>query len=436
MATVFAVFGLENTIWNSVKSNYSSFPSNVRSAMRGLAKNFANVPLPNGVTGDVNAIYHNGTVYHIFGGQVDTEQISIIENYFGSNLIKLFASLAQGAGYTSTDGYIGSLPALNEGISQRTNTIPVGWTNIDVSSVEGGGRHIGVLLPVEPFATLPARFSTYAGLTGKVPTIYGFFIHAYSGGVETSWSYFGQYLDYAQSINCTPLLKIDFLDVNTGNWPLWYSSAAILAGTHDAWLTAMCNKFIEFGRPIICSLCHEFNGDWYPWNGTPFTTKTGHATDWGSTAYKNVWQYVIDFARDSGVNNVEWAWCPAISSAVFGQIAAFFPGGDYVDWIGPTLYNNTAQDQLYRVMRSYPQFPYIIAEGGTSASNEVYYPYTYPGDPQWTTDFISELINNRLEIASCWYNWDNDFKLDRTAGQSEAYAAVVSDPLVLEGPWT
>jgi beta-mannanase len=48
------------------------------------------------------------------------------------------------------------------------------------------------------------------------------------------------------------------------------------------------------------------------------------------------WQHVVKRFRQQGANNVLWCWSP---HPAYHPYAAFYPGHEYVDWIGITTLN-------------------------------------------------------------------------------------------------
>jgi beta-mannanase len=68
---------------------------------------------------------------------------------------------------------------------------------------------------------------------------------------------------------------------------------------------------------------HEMNGNWYPWCCHP-------------EQFREVWRRIHDIFSEEGATNVAWVWSPATSR---GGWDAYYPGDQYVDWIGASVYN-------------------------------------------------------------------------------------------------
>jgi hypothetical protein len=55
-----------------------------------------------------------------------------------------------------------------------------------------------------------------------------------------------------------------------------------------------------------------------------------------------MWRHVHDIFREEGVTNVEWLWAPSFDSNpkdAWNNSNLYYPGNDYVDWVGPDGYN-------------------------------------------------------------------------------------------------
>ncbi len=97
---------------------------------------------------------------------------------------------------------------------------------------------------------------------------------------------------------------------------------AIASGHYDFYLQKWIKDLHQFDRPLFLRWGHEMNDpyrySWGPQNNPP-------------EDFVKAWKYVVDFFRKEGVNNVLWVWSPHIA---YGHFDAYYPGHDYVDWIG------------------------------------------------------------------------------------------------------
>tara|TARA_B110000444_G_scaffold236582_1_gene248559 strand:- start:344 stop:1393 length:1050 start_codon:yes stop_codon:yes gene_type:complete len=113
----------------------------------------------------------------------------------------------------------------------------------------------------------------------------------------------------------------------------------ILQGNHDIYLTRFAEKAKAQKSEIWIRFLHEFNGNWYLWSGNKNGGKMG-----GPEKVVAVWKYVVDKFREIGANNVKWIWNPHgpsidLPGEAWNNIEKYWPGEEYVDWIGMDAYN-------------------------------------------------------------------------------------------------
>jgi hypothetical protein len=114
-------------------------------------------------------------------------------------------------------------------------------------------------------------------------------------------------------------------------WEPWTSSGKgfplrqIAAGRFDRYLRRAAGSAANWGKPLFVRFAHEMNGSWYPW---------GNGVD-GNTArdFRKAWKHVVDVFRFHGATNVKWVWSPNEDSGGTLQLAPFYPGDEWVDWV-------------------------------------------------------------------------------------------------------
>ncbi|TXE05151.1 glycoside hydrolase family 26 protein [Algoriphagus aquimarinus] len=101
----------------------------------------------------------------------------------------------------------------------------------------------------------------------------------------------------------------------------------ISAGKYDAYLTKWAQDASDFQGNILLRLGHEMNDPYrYPWgpqNNQPID-------------FINAWKHVVILFRSAGATNVSWVWAPHLA---YGEFDKFYPGDDYVDWVGTGTLN-------------------------------------------------------------------------------------------------
>ncbi|MFJ1753217.1 glycoside hydrolase family 26 protein [Kitasatospora sp. NPDC088134] len=178
-----------------------------------------------------------------------------------------------------------------------------------------------------------------------------------------------------------------------------YALRAIVDGRFDAYLTEFAHAVKADGRVLVLRFAHEMNAHWYQWSETRNGNRPGD--------YIAAWRYVHDLFREQGATNVVWFWCPDSVGAGVDDPAGFYPGHDYVDWIGVDVYSDgddTAEQSLtpsYRALRAIADKPFFIGEVGVRPG---------PGKPGWTKGFFDWLAGHPEVVGFSWFQHD---KADR-----------------------
>jgi beta-mannanase len=223
----------------------------------------------------------------------------------------------------------------------------------------------------------------------------------------------------------------------------------VLAGVHDAYIDRYARAAKAFGQPVLMRFLHEFNGNWYVWSGN----KNGQA-DGGPARVVEVWKYVVDRFRAVGADNVQWLWVPHgpstdRSEEAWNAVANYWPGDDYVDWIGLDGYNFYPQDPwggarplrdfddcfraLYDDCAALGERPMLIAEFGTGE-------FSYEGFDKaaWVTDAFQKIKTDypRLKMFT-WFNINKelDWRVNSSEAALAAFRAALADPYFIGSPY-
>lgn len=113
-----------------------------------------------------------------------------------------------------------------------------------------------------------------------------------------------------------------------------YRLKNIIDGKFDEYITKYAQDVKFYKKPLIIRFAHEMNGNWYPW-GSTFNKPE---------EYVLAWRHVHEIFDSVGATNVTWVWSPNeiyFESRVpyAHQIELFYPGDDYVDWVGFSAFN-------------------------------------------------------------------------------------------------
>ena len=125
-----------------------------------------------------------------------------------------------------------------------------------------------------------------------------------------------------------------------------YNPQAIVDGSFDEALIQFAQEVKAAELPMIIAFGAEPNGDWFPWNGrwNGGGTTEGYGDPElpdGPERYQDAYRHIIDVFRSQEVENVSWAFHIDDSSSPdlgWNQPAQYYPGDDYIDWVGVSIY--------------------------------------------------------------------------------------------------
>jgi len=128
-----------------------------------------------------------------------------------------------------------------------------------------------------------------------------------------------------------------------------YSMQSIIDGDFDTALDAWADAARDWGRPLLIEFGTEVNGEWFPWNGihNGGAERTGYGDPMladGPERFRDAYRHVIDRFRARGADNITWFFHVNADSEPpeeWNRIQAYYPGDDYIDWIGVSVYNGS-----------------------------------------------------------------------------------------------
>jgi Right handed beta helix region/Glycosyl hydrolase family 26 len=103
--------------------------------------------------------------------------------------------------------------------------------------------------------------------------------------------------------------------------------SAVAAGDHDRYLSRLARSVAALGRPVLLR---------YGWGMDGAATRTARS----GPAFVAAWRHVHDLFGDQGVRAF-WVWSPNADAfaGARGGVDRFWPGDDYVDWVGAEGFN-------------------------------------------------------------------------------------------------
>ena len=265
-------------------------------------------------------------------------------------------------------------------------------------------------------------------------------------------------------------------DVIAKSGPDRFNLNAINQGKWDAYIDAWGDAAKKIGSPMLVSFGNEMNGSWFPWSGTfyggeepvPNATPDKHPTPIpgyndsvksspfpasGPETYKRAFRHVVDRVRARGASNVLWVFHVnnySMPSDIWNVAAQYYPGSDYVDWLGLSVYGEQFHgsesfvdfdpifewpaDEIHAID---PNKPVMLAEWGVGE-------FPKEGDKsEWISDGFTAMKNRAfVKAAVFWHErWQNpddtysNLRVNSSPEALDAYRKGVSDPYWLDRPF-
>jgi mannan endo-1,4-beta-mannosidase len=201
--------------------------------------------------------------------------------------------------------------------------------------------YLGVFEPGAPPSWDPV--AEFAAAAGREPNLLGY----YSGWAESFDTSFAETIHRHGVI---PFIQID---------PTYASIAAIADGTYDDYLRSYADSVRNFGHDVVIGFGHEMNANWYSWGymHTPPST------------FVAAWRHIVTLFRDEGADNVTWVWTIQADETGTGPIASWWPGAQYVSWVGIDGYYYRPSDTFASVfgktikqVRTFTKLPVLLSE--------------------------------------------------------------------------
>jgi len=237
-----------------------------------------------------------------------------------------------------------------------------------------------------------------------------------------------------------------------------YSLQNIIDGKFDQELIRWAEDTKQSGVPIMIEFGTEVNGDWFPWAG--LYNGNGDTQGYGDTSladgperFKDAYIHIIDLFNKEDVKNVTWAFhvnCMSAPEESWNNMSAYYPGDEYIDWIGVSIYGAQKPGDQYHsfdelLSKSYNEMS-SISENKPLAVFEfgVVEGVDYFSKALWIKDALNILKEGnypRIKAISYWHSsWMNEdssfsnMRIDSTPESLKQYKETISDPFFISFP--
>ena len=232
-------------------------------------------------------------------------------------------------------------------------------------------------------------------------------------------------------------------------------------GDHDAlierWAARLRDWTIGDGteRRFYFRPGHEMNGNWFPWSADSSST---------TNDYIEMWRRIHGIFTESGLDGttMQWMWSPNADEIGGVRAEAYYPGDDYVDWVGLDGFNfgesqsysewRTPEEifgSMLERMRELTGKPVALPEVASSSFRGD--DYTPSAKARWVRRLFSFADDNDVRMVN-WFNTEKSgvdesdwavFGGERGTDTHEidgesyatynAYRATVNSPSVIRG---
>jgi hypothetical protein len=182
----------------------------------------------------------------------------------------------------------------------------------------------------------------------------------------------------------------------------------IVSGVFDGYITQYARDVKKYGKPLFVRLiCGEFNGSWWQCCSPKANPKLT------TTDFVSAWRRVVDIFRQEGVTNVAWIWTPVAfppPPADWGQDPnwqAYYPGDDYVDWVGGDMNDWGLPhwlDPLYQFGIDHGK-PFFLAEFAIRHQGTT---LTHAQQVQWLEAMFDYIESHPQIKAISYFNYKNN----------------------------
>ncbi len=238
-----------------------------------------------------------------------------------------------------------------------------------------------------------------------------------------------------------------------------FTMQRIIGGDFDDALRRWARDAKATATPVLVEFGTEVNGEWFPWNGR---WNGGGRTDgygdpsWpdGPERFRDAYRHIVDLFRAEDVRNVTWFFhvnAGSFPHARWNRIRYYYPGDDYVDWVGISNYGSVSPeyewDAFTPTLRSiYAQVERMTAEKPVAVLEYGVVEDAAHGDKaQWIRAAFRGLLSGefpRLYAASWWQErWENeppvgpsDVRINSSPEALAAYRAGVAGPTFVSTP--
>jgi beta-mannanase len=204
-----------------------------------------------------------------------------------------------------------------------------------------------------------------------------------------------------------------------------FSLQKIIDGDFDEALKKYAREVKNDGKPILFDFNVEANGDWFLWSGKH--NGAGKTNAYGNKKYpdgperwRDAYRHIIDIFRSEGVNNATWFFHVDINSVPdewWNKPRYYYPGDDYIDWIGISaygpqndgeeyweLFSDMLEEKYKDILAVSSKKPFALMEFGVTDGSD------YGDKSEWLEDVFETVLNKKYIPFSAISYWHEDWE--------------------------
>lgn len=273
--------------------------------------------------------------------------------------------------------------------------------------------------------------SDFQQSVGKAPGILPFNIPFTDCSSQCGWYWFPtEQMDAIRQYGSIPMLNWSSMSSPIHPTEPNFRLSEVINGTFDAYLRTFAEAAKAWGHPFFLRFNWEMNGNWFPWG------EGGNGNQPGESAA--AWRHVHDIFTSVGATNVNWVWCPSVTTVnATIPLHELYPGAAYVDWTcmdgynwgpsGPHGWQSFGQvfsPTYAKIEAIAPSKPMMIGEVGATDQGG--------SKPAWISDMFSQLATGFQGIRGLlWFDVRYpglDWSVESSLAAQHAFATGVSGP--------
>jgi hypothetical protein len=213
--------------------------------------------------------------------------------------------------------------------------------------------------------------------------------------------------------------------------------AEVREGKQDAAIKKWAQAAKAWARPFFLAPWWEMNGAWFSWGRSP--------------DFVAAWRHFHDLVVAQGATNVTWTW---VTNAIWfdpeSDPTPYYPGDEYVDWVGIDSYNwglNPAQPDKWRNPDQTISPTLSIVDGLTGGAKPVAIveeaSSEYGGNKaDWIREMLTAYVPHHPEIqAYLWFNRNTerneahkDWMIETSVTAQQSFRKAIQSGIYVSAP--